>query len=287
MPKSFKLFLMIPLLTACFSPSQGADLSEAVTFYASFDDSYDAELGGGDLKMYTTMTREMEDAKLGMNREDVSIDKEGGKYGGALKFTEKVDPLLLYKVKGNVDYEKEDWSGTMSFWLRLDPDEDLEPGYCDPILLTDKSWDDACFFVDFSKDDVPRKFRGGFFCDKSVWNPEGLPWDEVAEEDHPFMVVDNPPFGHDDWTHVVMTYSNINTGEKNGSVKLYMNGELVGSMEGREQTFTWDTDKAWIKIGYNLIGWFDELVFFNRALTEAEIQTIHQRDKGFSAELGN
>ncbi|MCA9444514.1 MAG: hypothetical protein KC964_27250 [Candidatus Omnitrophica bacterium] len=280
------LFSSLFSLLFSSSPSRADDLSKSVTFYASFDESYDADFGSGDRRMYTTLTREMEDAKLGMNREDVSIDRDGGKYGGALKFAEKVDPLLLYKVEGNVDYEKADWSGTMSFWIRLDPEEDLKPGYCDPILLTDKSWDDACFFVDFSKDDVPRKFRGGFFCDKSVWNPKGLPWDEVPEKEQPFMVVDNPPFDHEEWTHVAMTFSNINTGEKNGSIKLYMNGELKSSMEGREQTFTWDTEKAWIKIGYNLIGWFDELAFFDRELSSEEIGELHRRSEDLSSGFG-
>lgn len=274
-------------LFSCFLSIEASEFPylDSLTFYASFDGSIDADFGSGDLRMYTTMTREMEDAKLGENREDVALDPEGGKFGGALKFTERVDPLLLYKVEGNIDYKKKNWSGTLSFWLRLDPDEDLEPGYCDPILLTDKNWDDACFFVDFTKDDNPRKFRGGFFCDKPVWNPKGLNWDDVPEEEHPFIVVDNPPFGHDDWTHVAMTFSKVNTGEKNGSVKLYMNGELKGAMEDREQTFTWDPSKAWMKIGYNYIGWFDELAIYNRELSADEVKALSEKDAGISEGL--
>ena len=72
-----------------------------------------------------------------------------------------------------------DWSGTVSFWLRLDPDKDLEPGYADPIQITDKKWDDASFFVDFTKDDKPRHFRLGIYSDLKVWNPKGLNFDTM------------------------------------------------------------------------------------------------------------
>jgi hypothetical protein len=49
--------------------------------------------------------------------------------------------------------------GTLSFWLRLDPQKDLAPGFTDPIQLTDKAYNDSAVWVDFTKDDVPRYFR--------------------------------------------------------------------------------------------------------------------------------
>lgn len=281
----FRTFLVCALFGAFALPgwAESKPWIDSLTFHASFDDSTDADFGSGDLRMYTTLSRKMEDAALGQLREDVSLDSDGGKYGGALKFTEHVPPLLLYKVEGNMDYQKKDWSGTISFWLRLDPDEDLEPGFCDPILITDKDWDNASIFVDFTKDDVPRKFRGGFFCDKTVWNPKGLGWDDVPEEDQPFIVVDNPPFGHEEWTHVVISFNKVNTGDKNGSAKLYMNGVLSGALEGREQTFTWNPSEAWMKIGYNYIGWFDELALFNRELSADEIRELYRLDGGIAS----
>ena len=32
-------------------------------------------------------------------------------------------------------YNARSWSATVSVWLRLNPDQDLEPGYCDPIQI--------------------------------------------------------------------------------------------------------------------------------------------------------
>ena len=58
-------------------------------------------------------------------------------------------------------YAKSNWSGAVSFWLRLDPDTDLEAGYCDPLQNTPREWNDAAFWVDFSKDERPRHFRLG------------------------------------------------------------------------------------------------------------------------------
>ena len=34
-----------------------------------------------------------------------------------------------------LNYNDRNWSATVSVWLRLDPDKDLEPGYCDPVQI--------------------------------------------------------------------------------------------------------------------------------------------------------
>ena len=46
---------------------------------------------------------------------------------------------------------EENWDGTISFWLRLEPNRDLRPGYSDPLLVTPRAWNDASFFTDFTK----------------------------------------------------------------------------------------------------------------------------------------
>ena len=43
--------------------------------------------------------------------------------------------------------------------LKLDPETDLEPGFCDPLQITDKAYNDSAVWVDFPKDDIPRHFR--------------------------------------------------------------------------------------------------------------------------------
>ncbi len=75
----------------------------------------------------------------------------------------------------NMHYRSEDWNGTISFWMRLDPDKDLQPGYCDPLQVTQFAWNNGSFFVDFDKD-LPRDFRLGVFSDLKFWNPENIDW---------------------------------------------------------------------------------------------------------------
>jgi hypothetical protein len=86
-------------------------------------------------------------------------------------------------------------------WLRLSPDEDLKPGYCDPLQITDKEWNNSAFFIDFDKD-LPRVFRLGVFPDFKTWNPQNTPWEQIAAGDRPMVPVARPPFQRTAWTHV-------------------------------------------------------------------------------------
>ena len=74
------LIFSLLVLCACVDHSEAGveKLMESLTFYASFDESVDAFRGAGDIRMYTTMTRKMEDAKIGQHREDVSLDSSAG-----------------------------------------------------------------------------------------------------------------------------------------------------------------------------------------------------------------
>ena len=108
-------------------------------------------------------------------------------------------------------YAEKDWSGTVSAWLRVTPDEDLEPGYTDPIQITPRSALDGCFFCEFGIED-PRPFRLGVFSDAKVWNPEGVPNKEIPLSARPLIGVERPPFSRDRWTHVVFTFEKFNSG---------------------------------------------------------------------------
>jgi hypothetical protein len=90
----------------------------------------------------------------------------------------------------------------------------------------------------------------------------------------------NPPFSGARWTHVVFTFENFNTGRKDGGMKLCLNGELRGTLSPREQTFTWDPSQTLAMLGLNYIGLFDELAFFSRALTDAEVNWLFQLEDG-------
>ena len=162
--------------------------------------------------------------------------KEGGLSGGALEFTNAKAPWVYYKAAKNVAYKENDWSGTVSCWLKLDPERDLAPGYCDPIQITTRAWNDGAFFVDFAKDGDPRDFRLGAFADLLVWNPEKK---EVPEEQRPLASVKAPPFSSDRWTHVAFTWDGFNKGDKQGVAKFSSMGisrvpSPVGNSSSRE-----------------------------------------------------
>ncbi len=259
------------------------DLRDSRTFRASFDEGVDADEGRGDVRLYTLVDKEKKGV-AGLPDDGSTVRTEdGGLSGGALKFTQRNAPWIFFQAKDNVPYEAKDWSGTVSCWLKLDPEEDLEPGYSDPIQVTTRAWNDGAFFVDFDKEGDPRDFRLGAFADLSVWNPGKK---EVAESERPLLKVPNPPFGRDRWTHVAFTWERFNTGEKDGVATFYLNGHRQGSIEGWNQQFTWKLDEgSRLYLGLNYIGLLDEVSCFDRALTQSEIDTIYREELGEARQM--
>ncbi len=258
-------------------------LGEALTFHASFDKSADADFARGDRRLHTSATGKIEDGKAGLARDDVTVREGKGRHGGALYFGKKGKPVVFFRAEKNVAYRRKDWSGTVSFWLSLDPDKDLEPGYCDPIQITDRKWNDRAFFVDFTRDDKPRHFRLGVFADFKTWNPKELKWEEFPESDRPMVVVKRTPFGRGEWTHVVMTFSGFNRAGKAGEASLYLNGELQGKLEGKPQIFSWEPAKTAVMLGLSYIGLFDDLAIFNRRLNPDEVRALYKLPGGVNS----
>ncbi len=261
-------------------------LRGALTFHAPFDGGVDAAFARGDGRLHTTPSGKPADAKPGLARDDVRIAPGEGVHGDALRFEKKSSAAVLYRAKGNVQYRERGWSGTVSMWLRLDPERDLEPGYCDPIQITDKKWNDASFFVDFTKDN-PRDFRLGVFSDLAVWNPDGREWEAIPESERPMVTVKKHPFRSDRWVHVAFTFSGFNDGEsgerKAATARLYLNGAPQGEITGKPQVFTWDPERTVIYLGLSYVGLFDDLAVFNRALEPAEIAALSTLPGGVAA----
>ncbi len=254
-------------------------LKEALTFYASFDGSVDADFALGDGRMYTVPNRQARDsAQVGLHKPDIRREDGKGKYGAGLVFTERSPGYIYYPSEKNIVYNTESWSASISFWLQLDPETDLEPGYCDPIQITDVGYNDAGIWVDFTKEN-PRDFRLGVIGDRDVWNPNP----EGPDNENPIFNarltgVKNPPFASDSWTHIVINFSGLNT--ENGEASLYMNGEHKGTRSNIDTPFTWDYPLSNIYLGLGYIGGMDELSIFNRALTDAEIKKLYGLEKG-------
>lgn len=253
-----------------------AEGSQGLVFHASFDRGLDAEVAPGDPKLYWAPKIEFPaKSALGLPPSGViTHERTGGVAGGYLRFQKKAGEMVFFQARDNMPYNKTNWNGTVSFWLKLTPDEDLEPSYTDPIQITSKSWDNAAFFVEFSKDEKPREFRLGIYPDFEVWNPQKRDWNSIPMSEKPLAPVIRPPFSRDRWTHVLFTFENFNTGKPNGVAKLYLNGEERSALKPRIQTFHWDFDKAMIMLGLSYVGAWDELRIYDRALSLEEIRAL-------------
>ncbi len=268
------------LLVSCAQDTTKADLKSSLTLYASFDKGIQADFALGDANLYTVSSRKVPDsAQVGLHKPDISIVKEKGRYGDGLLFTERSRGNIYYPSAKNIAYNRSDWSGAISFWLSLDPATDLKPGYCDPIQITDVSYNDASIWVDFTKEN-PRDFRLGVIGDRDAWNPTP----DGPDNENPIFikqlepVVKNPPFEKGKWTHILINFSNLNT--ENGQASLYINGKLKGTREKISDPFTWELDKSNIYLGLGYIGLMDELSIFNRNLSDKEISILYTLEKG-------
>jgi hypothetical protein len=284
------VFATCAFLLAAFSTQPGpAQTGEAtpgfagaLTFHASFDHGIDADfaVGDGGLRHAPSMTRQAE-AKPGLpDSGEVQLARDAGRFGHALRFTKKKSPMVFFRAAKNVAYQTNDWNGTVSFWLSTDPAGELEPGFCDPIQITPRAWNDAAFFVEFEKrtNDIP--FRLGVYPDFKVWNPANKKWADVTAAEKPLSAVANPPFGRGKWTHVAFTFEHFNTGRDDGTARLYLDGAMAAVLGPRRQTFTWDPERCSIMLGLSYIGLWDELAVFNRALTAGEVRQLHGLKNG-------
>jgi hypothetical protein len=270
---------LLCLAASCLASE--AELRKALLFHASFDNETDADVAQGDKRLHTaTSYKERGDARPGLHHPDVAIATGKGRVGSALEFRKKNVKAVYYPAAGNVNFRDGQWSGTISFWLSLDPETDLEPGFCDPIQVTAEAYNDSAIWVDFTRDDKPRHFRLGVFGELKVWNPQNLPADKYPAFNNRLVVLKKTPFARGQWTHVVITHDGLGT-KAGGRASLYLNGELQGMTEAIPETFQWDMSRAAIRVGVNYVGLFDELSVFSRPLTVAEIKELYVRKSGW------
>ncbi|MGH7958838.1 MAG: LamG-like jellyroll fold domain-containing protein [Opitutaceae bacterium] len=266
------------------APATPAALRESLTFYASFDQAPEADFARGDRKVYTAEERGKRDAATpGLPAPELARLAAGeGKFGGALEFRKMMKPQVFFRGGDNIGYKPKHWNGSLSFWLRLDPDKDLEPGYCDPVQLVAQSWNEGNMFVEFSKDHTPRHFRFAMMAVTKFWNPNNRKWEEISEAARPMVAVHQPPFRRDRWTHVLVTFANINSGAADGRGTLYLDGRKQGTFSGWNNTFNWDVSKSALTLGLSYVGFLDDLAVFNRELTESEARAVYSLSKGIA-----
>jgi hypothetical protein len=273
-------------LAAGFECSGGAAqsaLRQALAFHAPFDRTVDAAHAAGDPKLYWAPNlKARTEAKPGLPATGAVHAAGAGRFGDALRFTAPKSPVVFFKGEHNMPYAAANWSGTVSFWLSADPEGELAPGFCDPVQITPRAWNDAAFFVEFEKRPESIPFRLGVYADLNVWNPEKRRFADIPASERPLITIDKPPFAKGKWTHVLFTFERFNTGKPDGVARLYLDGAPSGSLTPRQQTFTWTPDMTAIALGLNYVGFMDDLAIFNRVLDEREIQALYKLEKGIA-----
>ncbi|WP_299436548.1 LamG-like jellyroll fold domain-containing protein [uncultured Aquimarina sp.] len=264
------------LLITAISFSQEKQLKDHVLFYSSFDGKTTADIAVGDAMMYTAESyKKTAYAKTGLHNPDVVLAKNKGLTGDALHFKTANTSAIFYKAYKNVGYNSTSWSGTISFWLLLDPNKDLAPGYCDPICITDVRYNDAALWVDFT-DDSPRQFRLGAMGDLDVWNPENK--NDETKWKKRTVTVKQPPFEKGKWTHIAIVFTEVNTTKP--TFKLYLNSKFMGVIKDVDDPFTWEVKKGKIMLGLGYIGLMDELTIFDKPLNPKEVTSVYELKNG-------
>ena len=165
--------------------------------------------------------------------------------------------------------------------MRIDPDADLEPGYCDLLQLVAGDNSKGFIFLEWSRDERPRLFRYVVRPMTKLWNPTGAAWESLPASKRPMVQVERAPFAGNKWTHILMTFDRLNSGKK-GVGRLYLNGALQGEVAGWDQTYGWDAEKVRLYLGVGYIGYIDDLAIFDRALTDKEVRTIYEMPNGIA-----
>jgi len=285
--------MMMALLAAagCRTGSDSgssANLRGALLLHASFDHGPDADFAVGDPKLYTAPTGNRSQARVGLPDSNLVVRAQGGgRHGSALHFTQKMRPTVFFQGARNLGYLTNSWSGAVSLWLRLNPDRDLEPGYCDPLQFVAQGWDEGNMFIEFSKDHTPRHFRYAILPVKATWNAANRGWEDIPDRDRPMVPAYQPPFSREHWTHVVFCFGNINSGKPDGWGRLYLNGQDQGAFTNWRLPFNWDESRSALTLGLNYVGWIDDVAVFNRPLTAQEVANLYTLDGGVRSLAGS
>ena len=268
------LFIPLPSLSAQES------LKQSLVFHASFDKSMDADFSTGDKACLSKQGGKLLPC---VPNKEVKLTTTGGKFGGCLHFPKKGVTRPQFSGVNMLGYNDKRWSATVSTWLKLTPDEDLEPGYCDPVQIVGNDTKKGFIFLEWSKNETPRFFRFAIRPLVEIWNPTNVQWDEIACDKRPMVQIANAPFTREKWTHIVFTLSDINhkTGKPEGS--LYLNGNVAGKIQNWDLTFGWDPASVALVLGASYVGHVDDLAVFNRALNADEVRALHQQAGGVAA----
>ena len=246
-------------------------LRRGLTFHAPFDASFDASLSAEDPVSRVRVSGKMTSPTPGPNL-DFSTD---GKFGGCLVFSKKGAVRPEYAASKSLAYGTTDWSATVSVWLRLDPDKDLAPGYCDPVQIIGDDVKKGFIFLEWSKDHTPRHFRFAVRPLYHLWNPDAVGWEQIPDERRPMVKMEQAPFRRDRWTHVAFVLDRLNNHAAPPRARLHIDGRQIGVIQGHDLTFGWDPAAIRLVLGAAYVGSMDDLAIWNRALSAEEIARLY------------
>lgn len=268
-------FLLTLVLLVCIAPPAIAQnlsgLKRSLALHAGFDDGLKADFSRGDPVCYLRQGKSLTPC---VTSEELKLDSTGGKFGGALWFPKKGVVRPQFQGEKVLGYNDQSWSATVSVWLKISPDEDLEPGYCDPVQIVGDDVNKGYIFLEWSKDETPRYFRYAIRPLFHIWNPTNVTWADIPFEKRPMVQVAKAPFSREKWTHVAFTVDQLNNKQAKPSGALYLDGQRQGAIENWDLTFGWDPTQVAIVLGAAYVGQIDDLAVFDRALNDAEVKLL-------------
>ena len=252
--------LLLSLSLGCGGPEKEIEesLRAHVLFFSNFEKAVDA--------LYSVGSEFVEIDNYRSRREP-----DGGIPDGYFTF-DKGARALSYQAKGNFPYsENSAWSGAVSLWLAYDPNSDPEADFPEPFHIGRKEgfpWDDAVISVDFTK--PPRDLRFGCYPNKTQ---------DLTDEmiDQRVIRVKDIQWKLTEWHHIVITWSNFNSGKANAEWALFVDGVEQGRKKGLRQDITWNMEDQIIRFShYKYTGKIDEIAIFDKMLTPNEAKYLHK-----------
>jgi hypothetical protein len=251
-------------------------LRQALTLHASFDAGLDADFSRGDKACVVQSGMTTQPAAA---NDDVRI-VAGGRFGNALHFTRKSAYRPQFGGAGVLDYDANDWSRTVAVWMRLAPDRELDPGYCDPIQILGDDVKTGFIFLEWSKDHQPRHFRFAVRPLVAIWNPKNVGWEEIPDAERPMVKIEQTPFSAERWTHVVFTLEHVNQPQPAPRARLFIDGRPRGVIENWDLRLGWTPEQVRLVLGASYVGRMDDLAVFDRPLTDAEAAVLYALPQG-------
>ncbi len=254
-------------------------LRKAVTLYASFDEQVRMDFGRGERTPGTRSVDPSDHKKFvfanGFDAKYFQIARGKGISGGCLQVVD-LPPRggrLFFPAKGNVSFQKDaSWGGAFSVWVNTDPSRLLKTPFCDPVLITQKGFNNGSIWAHFN-DAKPRALQAGTY--PSI--PDGQ--EPVPEDDPkaPLTRLKDVRFAAGEWHHLVLTWDRFNTGKKDATHTLWVDGKKIGELKEYAIGMDWDIERTRIYFAVNLVGLLDELAVFSRPLTADEVRLLYQK----------